>query len=143
MKRILVATDGSEGAGRAVDAAARLAAELRAELWIVNVMDGISDEELGRIAQVENSSIGEVVGALSDQILLAAKDRALRLGPLSIHLKSRSGDLAQAILDTAGEIGAEAIFAGKRGRSRLAGILLGSVSQKLASLASCMVVIVP
>jgi nucleotide-binding universal stress UspA family protein len=143
MKRILVATDGSEGAGRAVDAAARVAAALRAELWIVNVMDGISDEELGRIAQVENSSIGDVIGAFSDQILAAAKDRALRLGPPSIHLKARSGDLAQAILDTAGEIGAEAIFAGKRDRSRLAGILLGSVSQKLASLASCMVVIVP
>jgi nucleotide-binding universal stress UspA family protein len=32
---------------------------------------------------------------------------------------------------------------GRRGRGRLAGLLLGSVSQKLASLAPCSVVIVP
>jgi nucleotide-binding universal stress UspA family protein len=32
---------------------------------------------------------------------------------------------------------------GRRGRGQLAGLLLGSVSQKIASLAPCTVVIVP
>ncbi|MCR5943983.1 MULTISPECIES: universal stress protein [Brucella] len=32
---------------------------------------------------------------------------------------------------------------GRRGRGRLAGLLLGSVSQKLVSLAPCTVVVVP
>ena len=40
MKRILVATDGSEGAGRAVEYASRRAKDDGAELWIVNVMGG-------------------------------------------------------------------------------------------------------
>ena len=40
MKRILVATDGSEGADRAVDYAARLAKADSAELLIVNVIGG-------------------------------------------------------------------------------------------------------
>jgi hypothetical protein len=44
---------------------------------------------------------------------------------------------------TAREIGAAAIFVGRRGRGRLSGVPVGSVSQKLASLAPCMVVIVP
>jgi nucleotide-binding universal stress UspA family protein len=143
MKRILAATDGSDGANRAVEAAARLAAALRAELWIVNVMDGISGEELNRISHVEKSSVGDVLDAISDRILVTAKERSQSLGVPTIHLKSRSGDSAQAILETARDINADAIFAGKRGRGRLAGVLLGSVSQKLASLAPCMVVIVP
>jgi len=32
---------------------------------------------------------------------------------------------------------------GRRGRGRLSGLLLGSVSQKLASLAPCKVMVVP
>jgi nucleotide-binding universal stress UspA family protein len=143
MRRILAATDGSEGAGRAVDAAANLAAALHAELWIVNVMDGLTGEEQNKITRVEKNSIGDVLDALSDQILVKAKERSQSLGAPVVHLKSRSGDFAQAILETAREIDADAIFAGKRGRGRLVGVVLGSVSQKLASLAPCMVVIVP
>ena len=143
MKRILAATDGSDGANRAVEAAARLAAALGAELWIVNVMDGVRAEELNRIARMEKSSVGDALDALSDRILVKARERSQSLGAATIHLKSRSGDSATAILETARDINADAIFAGKRGRGRLAGVLLGSVSQKLASLATCMVVIVP
>ena len=40
MKRVLVATDGSEGADRAVDYAARRAKDDGAELLIVNVIGG-------------------------------------------------------------------------------------------------------
>jgi nucleotide-binding universal stress UspA family protein len=143
MRRILVGTDGSEGASRAVDAAARLTVALRAELWIVNVIDGPTREELNKITQIEKSSVGDVLDAISDQILVKAKERSQSLGVPVVHLKSRFGDSAQAILETAHDINADAIFAGKRGRGRLAGVLLGSVSQKLASLAPCMVVIVP
>jgi nucleotide-binding universal stress UspA family protein len=143
MQRILVATDDSDGAGRAVDAAARLAGRLHADLWIVNVMDGLSDEVLAKIARVEASTVGDILGALSDQVLVKAKERSQSLGALTIHLKARSGDFAEGILATAREIGADAIFVGKRGRGRMTGLLLGSVSQKLASLAPCMVVIVP
>ncbi len=143
MRRILVATDGSDGTDRAVDAAARLAAALHVELWIVNVMDGDTGEELSKITQVERSSIGDVLDAFSDQILVKANTRSHSLGVPEVHPRSRSGDFAQAILETAREINADAIFAGKRSRERLTGALLGSVSQKLASLAPCMVVIVP
>lgn len=143
MQRILAATDGSEGAERAVDAAARLAARLDADLWIVNVMDGISEDLLTKIARVEASAVGDVLAGLSDRVLAKAKERAQSLGVSRIHLKAGSGDFAEGILAIAREARADAIFVGRRGRGRMAGLLLGSVSQKLASLAPCMLVIVP
>ena len=35
------------------------------------------------------------------------------------------------------------LVVGRRGRGRLSGLLLGSVSQKVASLAPCIVIVVP
>ncbi|MBV8664692.1 MAG: universal stress protein [Hyphomicrobiales bacterium] len=143
MRRILVASDGSESAGRAVDAAADLASELKAELWIVNMIDGLPDGVVERLARHEQSSIGDALNAVADRILMEARERARKRGAAMVQLKSRSGDCAEGILQTAQEIGADLIFVGRRGRSRLQGLLIGSVSQKLASLAPCIVAIVP
>jgi nucleotide-binding universal stress UspA family protein len=143
MKPILVATDGSEGARHAVDAAADLAGKLNIDLWILNVMDGFPDEELVRFTRAEGASVGDALDARAKRILTEARARAERFGAKTIHLRSRSGDCTEVILETAREIEAAAIFVGRRGRGRLPGLLLGSVSQKLACLAPCQLVIVP
>lgn len=57
--------------------------------------------------------------------------------------KSRAGEVAPAILGIAEEQGAEAIVVGKRGAGRIAGLLIGSISQKLVSLAPLPVTVVP
>jgi nucleotide-binding universal stress UspA family protein len=143
MQRILVATDDSEGAGRALDAAAGLAAQLHCELWIVTVMGSMPEEVLERMARADASAAGDVIDAISHRILSDAKARALKRGASTIHLEACSGDAAEGILDTARKIRADAIFVGRRGRGRLSGLLLGSVSHKLVSLAPCMVIVVP
>ena len=142
MRRIMVATDGSEGADRAVDLAAELAKAFGGELLIVTVGGNLSGEEMRQLEHAEGN-IGEALDMLSNQILTAAKTRAERLGIDGIRLRSAWGDPAQSIIETAARESTDTLVVGRRGRGRLAGLLLGSVSQKIASLAPCTVVIVP
>ena len=62
---------------------------------------------------------------------------------MSLHLMTVYGDPATEILRYAREAEADTIVMGSRGRGRLAGLLLGSVSQKVASLAPQVTIIVP
>jgi nucleotide-binding universal stress UspA family protein len=145
MRPILVATDGSDGAERAVDYAANLARVFKADLMIVNVKGGydLPEEIFRRFTSEQSAWWDEALTALSAGVLERARDRARALGITAIRLASRSGDVAQAIIEFADETDAGAIVVGKRGEGRVAGILLGSVSQKLVSLATRVVIAVP
>ena len=55
----------------------------------------------------------------------------------------RTGPVAETIIEIAREEGADAIVVGKRGHGRVAGLLLGSVSQKVVCEAFCPVVVAP
>jgi nucleotide-binding universal stress UspA family protein len=142
MQKVLVATDGSRGGNRAVIAAAHLAKSTNAELFIVTVGGNVPASELRKLVRVE-TDIGEAFELLSSQILNHAQRRAKRIGAPIIKLRTAWGDAAEAIMAAAHRDNADIIVVGRRGRSRLTGLLLGSVSQKLASLAPCIVMIVP
>lgn len=142
MQHIVAATDGSEGADRAVDVAAKLAMAFGGKLVIVTVAGNLSGEETRELARGERN-IGDALEARSMQILTTAEKRAQRLGLADIQLEIGWGDAARSIIDIAAREAADAIVLGRRGRGRLAGLLLGSVSQKVASLAPCTVIVVP
>jgi nucleotide-binding universal stress UspA family protein len=145
IRRIVAASDGSDGANRAIDVVASLARGCDAELWLVNAINdhGLSTDQLNEFRHVEHVSLGQFLALLSAQLLVSAEYRARRLGATTIQLESRYGDPAQVIMEIAREKNADAIVLGKRGGGTLVGELVGSVSQKLASLAPCMVIIVP
>jgi nucleotide-binding universal stress UspA family protein len=143
MKRILVATDGSTGGDRAVDAAATLASKLAAELIIVTVQDGIPADAAEAFETVEHVAPGDVAEVAAQGLLFRARERATKAGIVQLHVQSEVGDPTEAILKAAAARRADVIVVGRRGRGRLAGLLLGSVSQKLASLAPCPVIVVP
>ncbi len=142
MKRILVATDGSEGADRAIDFAAGLAKGLGVTLSIMTVGDGFSSDDVMRLARSEGN-IGDALELLSSQILVQARQRAQRAGITNIETQAAWGDAAEAIIAATSRLGADVIVLGRRGRGRLVGLLLGSVSQKVVTLASCPVIVVP
>lgn len=145
MNRILVATDGSADAGRAVDYAAQMAKDSGAELLVVNVIgdQGLPGEIFQQFTRAQQSWLNERLEALSADLLRRAQDSARTLGVPSVHLESRRGDIAQTILEIANDKAVDAIVVGKRGAGRVAATLLGSVSQKLVSLAARVVVVVP
>jgi nucleotide-binding universal stress UspA family protein len=142
MQHILVATDGSASADRAVDAAAELVKAAGGTLSIVTVGGNLSAEETRQLARSEGT-ISDALEALSSQILAEAKSRAQRHGVAVGKTQAAWGDAAQGIIDIARREGADAIVIGRRGRGRLAGLLLGSVSQKVICLAPCAVIVVP
>jgi len=142
MQHILVATDGSTGADRAVELAAELAKALDGKLSIVTVGGNLSGEETRQLVRAEGN-IGEALEAISGQILLEASERARRIGVPNLQVQTSWGDAAEAIIEIARREGVNMIVLGRRGRGRLAGLLLGSVSQKVVGLAPCTVVVVP
>lgn len=141
IKRILVATDNSDCAHRAVEAAAELAKQVGGSLIIVHVEQGYFDHQLGPMDGREG--VLDILDARSREILLRAKEQAQRVGVAHVQTISGLGDAAAFILDVAKREAVDLIVLGKRGRGRLAGILLGSVSQHVAALAPCSVHVVP
>ncbi len=139
--RIIVATDGSPGANRAVDAAARLAKEKRCELVILTIGGSITGAELRQLA----SSYGDLSKTLertTNKVLeQGAQARAAHRGR---HRQTADRLGRSRRNDHRGRPPqADILVVGRRGRGRLSGLLLGSVSQKLASLAPCVVMVVP
>ena len=133
----------SPGANRAVNEAADLAARLGAELIIAYVQTGILSEDLERLRLIENASIDEILKQTSSEILGRARDGAKEIGAKDVQIRSGSGDPVYFLLQLAKREEIDFIIVGKRGRGQLEGLLLGSVSQKLASLALTKVIIVP
>jgi len=141
----MVAADGSEGANRAIDIAAELVKAVNGTLSIVTVGRALSVEEqkqLTQLAQIERD-MADAAETVGRRTLQDAKQRAREAGVTSPKTNLVWGDPTQAIIETIRLEHADAIVVGRRGRGRLSGLLLGSVSQKLCSLAPCVVIVAP
>jgi nucleotide-binding universal stress UspA family protein len=136
---VVVATDGSGEALRAVDWAAREAALRNASLRIV------SAASLPKIVVLQlQPERDAVLGSVREQrsrALAAAAARAARLAPgLPIDTDPVEGPAARAVTDSGS--GALMLVVGFRGIGAFAAMTLGSVARYAADHASCPVVVV-
>jgi len=74
--------------------------------------------------------------------LTEVRDRASAKGARDVSVNVVIGDAAEQILAVAKDSQTDMIVMGNRGHGPLAGLLLGSVAQKVVGLASCAVLVV-
>ncbi len=141
LTNFLAAFDGSEPAGRALDVAAAMAKAVGGTLSIMTVGEILTqkEQEAFRRAEGDTADASEV---FAERLLGQACERVKGAG-LRVRTLLRWGDPAEAIIDAISQEKFDAIVVGRRGRGRLSGLLLGSVSQKLVSLAPSVVIVVP
>ena len=146
MKRIVVAVDRSEPSLRAVDLAADLAAKYDAELVLLTVGHEIAGPDPGWEAYARMEHIQDPVPSIAIESmregLSGVRDRAVARGAPHVSTDVFVGDPAEQILACADARQADLIALGSRGHGRLAGLLLGSVAQKVVALARCAVLVV-
>ena len=134
-KRILCATDGSEGAGRALTLAASLGAGADVTIDVVHVIEYFP---AGRAAGLTTRADEPEIRARIDEQVAGAGAKYV------VHMPhAASGKVARRIADLAEELGSDVIVVGTRGHSGITGIMLGSVTQRLLHEASCPVLAVP
>ena len=77
-----------------------------------------------------------------EQIIEAAKEVAVQHGCKNVKTEIEGGDPAEVIVETAKSEGADMIVIGSRGLSNISGLLMGSVSHKVTSMAKSPVLVV-
>jgi len=166
-KNVLVATDGSDHANKAVDLAVDMAAKHGAELTVLSVIEsGALTENAKRLAREKGIDMSPVPGIpdfaaispnveailpdvgmilangrikaeLAEAIMEEAKHRASIPQGANIRGRTKSGDAAEEILNVAEAEGVDLIVMGCRGLGTLKSLLVGSVSQRVSHLATC------
>lgn len=141
-RKILVATDGSEPARRAVRRAGGLARKLGAQVTVATVLHIPVSYMLAlgnsiALGSEPWESLGRACEAVLEegQALLAAQ-------AVTPRLETLRGDPATEILNLAAAGDYDVIVVGSRGRGQAAAHLLGSVSDRVSHAAACDVLIV-
>ncbi len=146
-KNILVALDGSKHAKRAAVIATDLAQRYKSRLQFITVTKKppprISDD-LRHYMEIEHltGTPEELVSDTVSKILSDAEKHARKKGVKQVQRIAQSGPVARTITGFAKRQKADLIVMGCRGLGEAEGMLLGSVSHKVVSLADCPVMTV-
>jgi nucleotide-binding universal stress UspA family protein/CheY-like chemotaxis protein len=138
-KKILVATDFSEGSDEALDRAIETAKVSGAEIEVLHVIELAEEFPFG--TTYFDADYG-VLYASVDRELARRADRARAAG-LRCETKIIEGTATTDIIQRAQRIGADLVVVGTHGRTGLAHIVLGSVAERVVRRASCPVLTVP
>jgi nucleotide-binding universal stress UspA family protein len=135
-KKILVGTDGSDSATKAVTHAAAMAEAMGAELVLIHVYPSPRSDvgsTFGRADAYPGQEIGQAV----------LRDAEKHFGG-KVKIKSvlREGDPAEGLIDVAEEENIDLIIVGNRGMTGAKRFLLGSVPNQVSHHAPCNVLIV-
>lgn len=140
MKRILVATDGSEASHKAIRFAADLLRPVEGELTLAFVVTPVAypTEIYGATA----SALDEALNRFGKTVLEQAAQIAKEAGVREVRTQILIGSPAEALAEAAEGGDFELVAVGNRGRGAVARVLLGSVSDRLVHICKKPVVVV-
>jgi nucleotide-binding universal stress UspA family protein len=143
MNLIVVGTDGSDTAMKAVGKAAELARQTDGKLAIVSAYKPISAVKISGTAGVgaEANSWAEGLSESAVEAILRDAAQFAKAQGVDCEVHSRKGDPADALLSVAKDTNAELIVVGNRGMTG-ARRVLGSVPNKVTHHADCSVMVV-
>ena len=138
-RKILVAYDGSEHAARALEAAIDLSVRFASRLEIVQVESHPTASNW--VTEIGQSGSGDMSRAAS-KALSSLWSKAQSRGVKDIGGDILYGEPAHEIARYAKDNEVDLVVMGRRGRGRIEGLVLGSVSSHLTSHANCAVLTV-
>jgi nucleotide-binding universal stress UspA family protein len=132
---IVVGTDGSETAERAVAEAVGLAKAVSGDLHVVSAYEPL------RGVRVQGAQVGTVLPDTDVQAVVEQAAAAARISGVRVNAHAVTGDPADALLEIADKEEADLIVVGSRGMHGMLRVL-GSVPNKISHQARCSVLIV-
>jgi nucleotide-binding universal stress UspA family protein len=135
--KIIWATDGSAAADRALESAKALARDGHGTLVVLHCKELFVGRAGGYPVLADETELEEKIREQVDALREEGLDVTFELA------NTTAPGAAHAIADSAAELGADVIVVGTRGHTPFAGLLLGSVTQRLLHIAHCPVLAVP
>jgi nucleotide-binding universal stress UspA family protein len=133
IKKILVPTDGSTHARKAVEFASEFALKYKATLHLIHVVSPLTSIAEGYVdRQIEDHQ-----QKVAKEIIGKAEKEIKKKGIESYQSTIRKGNPAQEILEFASGNNVDMIIMGCRGAGMIETLMLGSVSQRVCHLADC------
>lgn len=139
-RRIVVATDGSEGARKAVRYVAEKLGEGDVRVALVRVTSPLPRYIFTEFMVPDLDPQGVVEKRTRDEVEEDATPLRVRGIPYEVYVEV--GDPASEVVRRARELGADLIVVGRRGLNPLQEIFLGSVSQRILHLSEIPVLVI-
>ncbi len=137
--KILVASDGSAHVASAISLLQRLTGFEHHQFVLLSVSDA---REVAVISAAIPGALDLLLENLDEDAHKALKDHSnLFPGAEALQLLQRQGDAADVILQLAEEMGADLIVLGSQCPGPVSGLLLGSVSHRVAAHSQCSVLL--
>jgi nucleotide-binding universal stress UspA family protein len=142
-KAIVVGTDGSDTARKAVEQAADLAKQSGGDLHIVMAAAAVPESRLRSERAGVPDDVAHTVNPNEDtEAELKAAAEPYENQGIKVHTHAKQGDPADAIIDVAESNGADLIVVGNKGMTGAKRFFLGAVPNKISHHAPCSVLIV-
>ena len=140
--RIVVGTDGSPTAERAVTRATALAKAVGAELIIVSAYNNRAPSGVAAAGIALDSSWVAAAHTSADTVAKDAAEKAESTGVTTVSYQAVAGDPSEVLLQVATDQGADLLVVGSKGMQSTARFLLGPIANKVSRKVACDLLIV-